>query len=244
MGFIGKLGLDTINTAHEILHRARANADAGQYAAALRDHLWFHQHALAEEPALCGVRLSFALGDWVELGKKYPPALVKLRVIRDQTLRRLFGPRGTFEQFHDIASINEYLGAETETYRAFCNLCAVKPKLAEHCADVAMNSIVAAADFKLAAKYWPAPESGLLQFAELFNTDVQRHKQSPKIKAPRLQAYTDIYCGRVRTTMRIAGGLGYQETSELTREWAVALVEDGLARRMVTQRLFGSLFKR
>jgi hypothetical protein len=36
--------------------------------------IWFYHHVLECDDALVGVRLSFVLGEWVELGGKYPPA--------------------------------------------------------------------------------------------------------------------------------------------------------------------------
>jgi hypothetical protein len=50
------------------LQEAAMSAKQGNYEEALRDHLWFHEHALEQVPALAGVRLSFALAAWVKLG--------------------------------------------------------------------------------------------------------------------------------------------------------------------------------
>jgi hypothetical protein len=70
---------------HKILDEAQDDARAGRYADALAKHVWFHENALKYEPSLAGVRLSFALGYWVAFGNSYPPALQKLKSIRDET---------------------------------------------------------------------------------------------------------------------------------------------------------------
>src|SRR5687767_1724267 len=66
-----------------ILYEAREDAAAGRYEDVLAKHVWFHGNALKYTPGLDGVRLSFALADWNRLGAAYPPALGKLRRMRD-----------------------------------------------------------------------------------------------------------------------------------------------------------------
>lgn len=223
--------------AYQRLIRARELAQAGKHAEALREHVWFHQHALDEIPSLSGVRLSFALFDWINLSKTYPPALKKLKSIRDNTTRKLFGRHASFALFHDISSINGYLDEVSATYQAFRRLDAEYPALAKSCADVAMDAIVAAKDFELARRYWPSPEAELLEASEWFNADVIRHHKMPPTAAPRLDAFVSIYCNRVLTMMRIAEGLGHVETAGSIKEWAVALVDDRRARRRAAAKL-------
>jgi len=52
----------------KVLARARSYRLSGQFEKALQDHIWFHENALKHKPALYGVRLSFALQEWVNLG--------------------------------------------------------------------------------------------------------------------------------------------------------------------------------
>lgn len=223
--------------ASQRLLRARELAQTGRYAEALREHVWFHQHALGEIPSLVGVRLSYALFDWVDLAKAYPPALTKLKSIRDATTRKLFGKNGSFELFHDIASINECLEDTGATYQAFCRLDAEQPALAKRCRYVAMPAIAAAKDFGLARRYWPSPEDELLEASEWFNKDIVRHHKMPPTTAPRLDTFVSVYCNRIRLLMQIAEGLGHDETADLIKEWAIALVNDQPARRRVITKL-------
>jgi hypothetical protein len=57
----------------EILRQARQLVKSEQYAAALEKYIWFHDHALDADRALAGVRLSYAILEWVDLGGLYPP---------------------------------------------------------------------------------------------------------------------------------------------------------------------------
>jgi hypothetical protein len=51
-----------MNATHR-LRAAESAAREGRYAEALEGFLWFHHNALAEEPALRGVRVRDAVGE-------------------------------------------------------------------------------------------------------------------------------------------------------------------------------------
>jgi hypothetical protein len=178
------------------------------------------------DPRSTGCSLSFALDYWKKLGEGYPPAMVAPRNIRgDKTAALIRGDKDR-DLFHDVASINQYLGEETSTYELFRALNQSAPAFAQQCFRLAIDAIVAAKDFDRAARYAPDPESTLLEVSEDLNRDVADHKAGPSVKAPRLDAYIHIYCDRVRNTVRILSGIGRPLDAEFAREWAVALVED------------------
>ncbi|HTD86247.1 MAG TPA: serine/threonine-protein kinase, partial [Candidatus Binatia bacterium] len=68
----------------KILDEAKEQRQHGEYEQALQRHIWYHNHALEFEPSLTGVRLSFALAEWIELGRRYPRARRALIEIRDE----------------------------------------------------------------------------------------------------------------------------------------------------------------
>jgi len=76
----------TREDVQKALDKAEQFRSQGKYEQALNEHIWYHKNALKYDPAQYGVRLSFALADWVELGRAYPPALHALRSIRNDTL--------------------------------------------------------------------------------------------------------------------------------------------------------------
>jgi hypothetical protein len=94
-----------------VLAEARHLAAEAKYDEALEKYLWFHRHALEHDQALAGVRLSFALAEWFELGQKYPPARQALLAARDEAAAAIERGEGSFSLFHDVASINRLLGA-------------------------------------------------------------------------------------------------------------------------------------
>ncbi len=71
----------------QTLRDARDAARRGAHAEALEKYLWFHHHALEHRPSLTGVRLSYAISEWVELGNAYPPAREALESIQNNNLR-------------------------------------------------------------------------------------------------------------------------------------------------------------
>ena len=222
------------------LMKARAAADAGDYETALSEYVWFHDHALEHRPSLYGVRLSFALSYWKNLGDRYPPAMLALRNMRgDKTARLLHGEEDR-ALFHDVASINEYLGEERSTYELFRTLDQTAPGFARQCFTLAVDAIVAARDFELADQYAPDPESALLEFSGDLNNDVADYRAGPPVRAPRLDAYIHIYCGRIRNLLRILAGTGRKLDADLAREWAVALVEDRRVRDRVRTALYSN----
>jgi hypothetical protein len=63
-----------LDEARKALDDAREFSLGGKFKEALERHIWFHNQALEKEPTYYGVRLSFALSDWVALGRKHPEA--------------------------------------------------------------------------------------------------------------------------------------------------------------------------
>jgi hypothetical protein len=99
----------------DVLREARLLVNSHQYAEALEKYIWFHEHALDADLSFAGVRLSYAISEWVDLGDVYPPALTALKGVRDAKIESLMN--GTFDArlFHDVAAINRALGQVERT---------------------------------------------------------------------------------------------------------------------------------
>jgi hypothetical protein len=162
---------------------AQEAARSGRYEEALREHLWFHEHALEEMPSLYGVRLSFALADWVELGKSYPPAFIALKEIRDAKSLRLQKGDISRALFHDVESINQYLQDHESTYRLFVQLLDVNPAVTNEFADLAMPAIVHAKDFSLARRFIGNPEAAVRKWSRILNDDIADLSKEPARKS-------------------------------------------------------------
>jgi len=137
----------------KILREARADARAKRYEDALAKHVWFHRNALKHEPALSGVRLSFALGYWHKLGKTYPPALVKLKEIRDEAAKNVTNGKHVRQSFQDLAAINRMVGEESRTKEIFVLLDAQNADAAREVYKLAQPALINAKEYKLCGKY-------------------------------------------------------------------------------------------
>jgi len=143
--------------AGKALEDARRLAQNGDYAGALEKHVWFHNNALALQPSYYGVRLSFALADWVELGRKYPPATQKLKSIRDEKSARLSSGTKDRDLFHDVVSINQYLEEQDKTVQLFKKIDASDAQFASNVYDVAASALLQSKEYSLAKKHLGDP---------------------------------------------------------------------------------------
>jgi hypothetical protein len=222
---------------HARLQRGQEAAAAGRYEDALRDYIWFHEHALEHEPSLYGVRLSFALWYWMELANEYPEARTALKRIRDEKTARLLHGDTNRDLFHDVASINERLENEEATYELFATLEKAKPDFAAVCADLAMPAIVKAEDFEMALRHTPSPGDTLSSYSEALNRDIEELERQPPSKAPRLEAYVQIYVRRVYLLLKILRGNNQNSEAEALRVRALELIRSPSVRDAVREGL-------
>jgi hypothetical protein len=145
------------NRADDALEAAQKLASDGKYEEALQKHIWYHKHALELDQAQYGVRLSFALSYWIDLGKKYPPALKALREIRDDDAVRLATGEQNRELFDDIVAINEELGDSASTVEIFKKIELVQPTFASTVAELADKPLFNAKEYQLEKKYLGDP---------------------------------------------------------------------------------------
>ncbi len=82
---------------NKILADAKKMMDQGRFEEALQRQIWYHNHALEYDQGQGGVRLTFALSQWIELGRHYPKAKTALIEIRDRDSRALMEGRGNVD---------------------------------------------------------------------------------------------------------------------------------------------------
>jgi hypothetical protein len=208
-------------SAHARYKKAQEAARDGRHEEALQEHIWFHNNALDEQPALYGVRLSYALSDWVDLGKTYPPALLALKEIRDAKTAKLQRGEGNRALFHDVESINEWLKETGLTYQLFLHMLKASPEMAKECVSLAMPSIVHARDFALARTFIDDPEATARKWMRLLNDDIAYLAKEPPSKAPVQDGYVHFYAQRMLLLLTILSGVGEQGLAESIRETAL-----------------------
>jgi len=154
----------------EILREVRADVKNRRYEVALSKHLWFHENAISLRPSLSGVRLSFALSYWLELGEVYPPALEKMKQIRDETEKQIRDEkriRVRFADFHDFVALNRTLREEHRTAETFQWLDETDEEDAQRVFHVAKPALVKQRAYDLCGKYI-APERDLSRIGQSY----------------------------------------------------------------------------
>ena len=140
----------------KILNAAQSLTDEGSYDDALQHYLWYFDHSKTD-PSQRGVRLSFALSYWIELGRRYPKAKQALIEIRDADTRQ-FENGGYADLFQEIANINHYLEDDDATVTLFKTIEHRDPQLAQECFGYAESTLLQKCDYATCRKYVGDPQ--------------------------------------------------------------------------------------
>ncbi len=244
----------------KIRDEARTLATQGRYEEALQRHLWYHNHALEIDPAQTGVRLSFALSDWVELGRHYPKARQALIEIRALKTGELAAGRGHSEMFQEVDALNRELQAPDETYALFKKLETSDPQLAGQCYLWIESALVQQGEYETCSRYLGDPqrrfEINLRSWKQMKAFEDQsaarRLEQSRRSKAmaktnstyaglantfalPAPPPYADPhFIGQTRQLIEILVASGHKADAEKIRDQAVALLDDARLKSAVS----------
>lgn len=141
----------------DALDKARAAFRDGDYPAALRHYDYFFDHALDDDPvALYGVRLSYCLDEWVQLGEKYPLALKALIEKKNDALV-LFERSRDPERFHDFVAISKNLNAGDEPTHRFMAYHASDRELAGSIVRFIWDGLISAKQWEVCGSYLADP---------------------------------------------------------------------------------------
>ena len=219
--------------ALERLHAAARMTREGRHEEALGELVWFHEHALEEEPALYGVRNSFGLLYWMDLARAYPSARTALEAQRDRHVAALLAGTGGRQAFKDLAAINEHLGCKAQTYQVFTDLLARDPDTAQACSRRAMDAIIEAGDFALAGRFLSYPEQLVRHASASLNWDVANRRVRAFTTAPRIKAHIHNYAEDVKRIVTVLEGCGRRDEARRITALAADLVPATTIRRAV-----------
>jgi len=166
------------------LEETKEFADRGDYGTALERHIWFHNHAFERSSAIYGVRISYALSLWLELGRSYRPALDALKGIRDKKTEMIKNGEGDFHVFHDIEKINDHLGDSVETLATFECIHRNNPILAKDIWEIASNLVFEAKRFDLARDYLTEPHRNFALLENIYGVQLRhanKHSDDPSL---------------------------------------------------------------
>ncbi len=210
--------------ARKALDDAREFTREGKYKEALERHIWFHNHALDKEPSYYGVRLSFALSDWVALGRKYPEALDALKKIRDEKTARLVGGEDSEPLFHDVESINSALGDRGATVELFRKLDDGRPVFAASVIDMAGEPLVKAGEFGLVKKHMRDPDKRFDTAKEMYERGLEYAKTSQVPEAAR-GAHERLFSAEIVRIITVLEKTGDKEKAADIQRKALAVLD-------------------
>ncbi len=162
----------------------------GLYQKALEKHLWFHEESKSSS-GMGGVRLSFAINAWIELGNKYPPALDALISVRDKNKELLLSGEGSFNNFLDLFSINRELEDENDTYDVFLFLDKKFPSQAENYYHVAEDLLIKRKKYDICGKYIGDPIYKYENMRHMRELQISFMKEDAKMDSPSFRQHTD-----------------------------------------------------
>lgn len=201
--------------------------DEGQYAEALERHLWYHDNALMHDSALTGVRLSFALSNWYELGKKYPPALEALRRVRDEKTALLRSGKGNFELFHDVASINETLEEGDKIVPLFEQL---RNNYSKSDTDyywiIAKDKVIEAERWDLVGEYIMDVEREFRDVEDLYQRHIDLSDKPPFNDGEFREYAEEEFVNQSLTLIKVGVALGDLEGAKQVQTKALAVIDN------------------
>src|SRR5271157_4655230 len=157
----------------QVLCEARSLVKSGAYAEAFEKYRWFYENALIYERALCGVRNSYVLLEWVDLGKVYPPARQELETVRDEKVTSLRDGSINVELFLDLSAINFVICQVELTSTIFAEIAERDREFAQKCFHAALPALVQTLDFSLARRFIKSPEDSLGKLATVLNRSIE-----------------------------------------------------------------------
>ncbi len=216
----------------KVLSEAKTLARQGKYEEALQKHLWYHDNALKLMPSHAGVRLSFALSDWVELGRKYPKAKEALVATRDRNATALANGKGWFDLFHDVTAINRELDENAKTVQLFKAVRAKDPRLAAQCYHAAKDDLVAGREYELCSGYTPDALKAFDRIQEMRELNLKLAKDGvASLKEFADKSFTEETCRLIE----ILSGANRKPDAEKVRERALAVRNDAGLREAIEQ---------
>jgi serine/threonine protein kinase/type II secretory pathway pseudopilin PulG len=233
----------------KIQGEAKNLMERGQYEDALQRHLWYFNHALEYDQGQTGVRLSFALSEWVELGRRYPKAKLALLEIRDHETQLLANGQGYASLFSDVHSINDYLGQNDATCALFKAIYLRDKKLAGQCYYYAEDLLMDKGEYALLLDCISDPQAHFESAHRGFEMQIQSQQRMAEIRQqhprPRLpggafspldmgQMATNNFVGQVRKLVKIMVATGHKADAEKIRDEAVSVLDDTRLRSAVS----------
>ena len=198
----------------------------GKHEEALKRFVWFHEHALEHDKSMYGVRLSFALSCWKNLGESYPPAMKALVKMRDDNEKSLRENKGNKNLFHDVRALNRTLDEPEKTVDLFEFISKGDPLRAEEYWSIAKDPILEQKRYDLAQKYIEDIEAEFLEIKEMYERNVALC-DNPQFGGALFKKYNESrFVAEVQKLIELALSLTKRDAAIGVRDSALAVLND------------------
>jgi hypothetical protein len=226
----GLIGLLALSANAEDMQKYLADTQEmvrqGKHQEALDRFIWFHEHALENEPAMAGVRLSFALSYWKSLGGVFPPANDAMIAMRDRTAKQVSGNGGNTLQFFDVAALNRTLDEDSKTVDLFQALDQNKPDMAKQCWIVAKDTVIKAKRYDLARKYVGKPAREFVRIKAMYDLNAKLY-DNPNFGGAAFKKYNENhFVEESLQLIEVALALDDAKAAKEVQEKALVIVDD------------------
>lgn len=111
----------------------------GKYKEALDRFIWFNAQ---KDTEMAGVRRSFGLAYWEELGEVYPPAMAALVKNRDDKTQKIIAEGNSKDDFADVVALNKTLKENNKSIDLFEIVSRKYPILAKDACYYVLDNLI------------------------------------------------------------------------------------------------------
>ena len=164
---------DQATNVATVLQQADDLMARGQYEESLQLRRWYYDHALESGDSYQQLlRRSSSFFNWVELGRRYPPARKALLEIRDNDTQKISSGNGYFDLFEELYNINNFLQQDDATVKLFKSIEQSDPQLAEQCFIIVQPLLAQKGDYETCRKYIGDPQASFESMSNRFQMDM------------------------------------------------------------------------
>lgn len=156
-GAFAQVGADDLSKIDQLMSEKK-------YTEALAAHQKYFKDS--KGTSYSGVRLSFGLSSWAELGEVYPPAHMALAQMATKRKNIIYAGNADFDVFQEYTSINSYIHRQDESIETFLYVEKNYPQQVQRLYPLVEDILIAKKEYDIIKKYAGDP---IFEFEDLRN---------------------------------------------------------------------------
>jgi len=163
----------TLNDPDTVLNEATELVKKGALDQANDKFQWCFENGQRLDPAWNGVRLSFLLSYWVDLGKTYPKAMEKIIEIRDKKAEEIKNGHYSADVFQELAALNDHLGEKQKTISLY-KFIYEKNQIKLFCGqvfEIVCDDLMDMGEYEIVNRFLKSPVDWIDRYVELYKAE-------------------------------------------------------------------------